>query len=53
MESTQAKSQKGRVPYMGESKRGSDCHAAERKDFSALHEDVVIMTMLKEANLLK
>ena len=34
-------------------RRGSDCHAAERKDFSALHEYVVIMTTLKEANLLK
>ena len=48
-----SKDSEGACTVRGESKRGSDCHAAERKDFSALHEDVVIMTTLKEANLLK
>ena len=48
-----SKDSEGACTVRGESKRGSDCHAAERRDASALHEDVGTRTTLKEANLLK
>lgn len=48
-----SKDSEGTCTVPGESKRGSDCHAAERRDASALHEDVGTMTTLKEADLLK
>lgn len=46
-----SKDSEGACTVRGESKRDSDCHAAERRDASALHEDVGAMTMLKEANM--
>ena len=48
-----SKDSEGAWTVRGESKRGSDGHAAERRDASALHEDVGTRTTLKEANLLK
>lgn len=48
-----SKDSEGACIVRGESRRGSDCQAAERRNFSVLHEDVVTMTTLKEASLLK